>query len=63
MKKMWFLFLLFINLTVFAQQEPILAKYKTQPEKLKAWLKYTNEVLDAEDYPKLIIAAQKGIEL
>ncbi|CAA9196063.1 Adaptive-response sensory-kinase SasA [Flavobacterium bizetiae] len=63
MKKTGFLFLLFINLTVFAQQEPILAKYKTQPEKLKAWLKYTNEVLDTEDYPKLIVAAQKGIEL
>lgn len=63
MKKIGFLFLLFINLAVFAQQEPILAKYKTQPEKLKAWLKYTNEVLDTEDYPKLIVAAQKGIEL
>jgi len=63
MKKVGFLFLFFINLTVFAQQEPILAKYKTQAEKLKVWLKYTNEVLDAEDYPKLIIAAQKGIEL
>jgi len=63
MKKTGFLFLFFISLTVLAQQEPVLAKYKTQQEKLKAWLKYTNEVLDAEDYPKLIIAAQKGIEL
>ena len=63
MKKMRFLFLFFINLTVFAQQEPNLASYQNQNEKLKAWLKYSNEVLDAEDYPKLLIVAQKGIDL
>jgi len=63
MKKMRFLFLFFINLTVFAQQEPNLADYPNPNEKLKAWLKYSNEVLDAEDYPKLLIVAQKGIDL
>jgi signal transduction histidine kinase len=63
MKKMRFLFLFFINLTVFAQQDPNLASYQNQNEKLKAWLKYSNEVLDAEDYPKLLIVAQKGIDL
>lgn len=63
MKKMRFLFLFFINLTVFAQQEPNLASYQNPNEKLKAWLKYSNEVLDAEDYPKLLIVAQKGIDL
>lgn len=63
MKKMRLLFLFFINLTVFAQQEPNLASYQNQNEKLKAWLKYSNEVLDAEDYPKLLIVAQKGIDL
>jgi len=63
MKKMRSLFLFFINLTVFAQQEPNLASYQNPNEKLKAWLKYSNEVLDAEDYPKLLIVAQKGIDL
>jgi len=63
MKKMRFLFLFFINLTVFAQQEPNLADYPNPNKKLKAWLKYSNEVLDAEDYPKLLIVAQKGIDL
>jgi signal transduction histidine kinase len=63
MKKMGFLFLFFINLTVFAQQEPILAKYKTQPEKLKAWVKFCNDVKNLDDYPKLIISADKGINL
>jgi len=63
MKKMRFLFLFFINLTVFAQQEPNLVSYQNPNEKLKAWLKYSNEVLDAEDYPKLLIVAQKGIDL
>ena len=63
MKKMRFLFLFFINLTVFAQQEPNFADYPNPNKKLKAWLKYSNEVLDAEDYPKLLIVAQKGIDL
>ncbi|PIF32443.1 tetratricopeptide repeat protein [Flavobacterium sp. 9] len=63
MKKMGFLFLFFINLTVVAQQEPILAKYKTQPEKLKAWVKFCNDVKNLDDYPKLIISADKGINL
>lgn len=63
MKKVWFLLLLFNIVSVFAQQEPNLARYQSPDEKLKFWLKYTNEVLDSEDYPKLLIAAQKGIEL
>ncbi|WP_343696451.1 ATP-binding protein [Flavobacterium sp.] len=63
MKKVCFLFLLLFSISVFAQQEPNLARLKTRNEKLKAWLKYTNEILELEDYPKLIIASQKGIEL
>lgn len=63
MKKAGFLFLFFISISVFAQQEPNVARFKTRNEKLKAWLKYTNEILDLEDYPKLLVAAQKGIEL
>lgn len=63
MKKLGFLLLLFITVAAFAQQEPNLARYKTETEKLKAWLTYTNKFLDAENYPQLIIAAQKGIEL
>lgn len=63
MKKIGFLFLFFINLTVFPQQEPILAKYKTQSEKLKAWVKYCNDIKNLDDYPKLIINADKGIDL
>lgn len=63
MKKVWFLLLFFSTIFVFAQQEPNLARYKTTAEKLKVWLKYTNEILESEDYPKLLIATQKGIEL
>ncbi|CAC9973889.1 ATP-binding protein [Flavobacterium panici] len=63
MKKVGFLFLFFISISVFAQQEPNLARLKTRNEKLKAWLKYTNEILDLEDYPKLLIVSQKGIQL
>ncbi|MRX39232.1 hypothetical protein GJU43_08095 [Flavobacterium sp. LC2016-23] len=63
MRKGRFLLLFFITLSVFAQQEPNLSRYKTTNEKLKVWLKYTVALLDSEDYPKLIIASQKGIEL
>lgn len=63
MKKVGFLFLFFINISVFAQQEPNLSRYKTTNEKLKIWLKYATELLDKEDYSKVITAAQKGIEL
>jgi signal transduction histidine kinase len=63
MKKVWFLLLFLIAFSVYSQQEPNLARYKTVDEKLKIWLKYTNEILDTEDYPKLLIAAQKGIAL
>nr|WP_199001877.1 ATP-binding protein [Flavobacterium sp. ASV13] len=63
MKKVWILFLFFSVVSVFAQQEPNLARYKTTDEQLKIWLKYTNEILDLEDYPKLLVVAQKGVEL
>lgn len=52
----------FIVASVFAQ-EPNLAQYKTTDQKLTAWLKYTNEILDQENYPELLVAAQKGINL
>ncbi|WP_276378931.1 ATP-binding protein [Flavobacterium sp. H4147] len=58
-----FLFLFLITFSVFGQQEPNLARLKSTDEKLKVWLKYTNELLDLEDYPKLIVEAQKGIQL
>ena len=63
MRKIGFLLLFSICLTAFAQQEPNLTQYKTETEKLKAWLKYTTQILDAEDYPKVIVAAKKGILL
>ncbi|MDA6070475.1 ATP-binding protein [Flavobacterium sp. AC] len=63
MKKMGFLFLSLISLTVFAQEEPNLARYKTVDQKLKVWLKYTDTLLEKEDYAKLISAAQKGVSL
>lgn len=63
MRQVRFLFLLFITFSVFGQQEPNLAKLKTTDEKLKAWLKYAKEVDNAENYPKLVVVAQKGIEL
>jgi signal transduction histidine kinase len=63
MRKLGFLLLYFINFAAFAQQKPNLASYKTSNEKLKVWLKYCNEILDLEDYPKLLGATEKGIIL
>lgn len=63
MKRLGILFLYLIHFSVFAQQEPNLSRYQSQDEKLKIWLKYSNEILETEDYPKLITAAQKGIEI
>lgn len=63
MRKVGLLFLLFISISVFAQQEPVLAKYKTQRERLLAWVKYCNEIKNGENYSKLIISADKGIKL
>lgn len=63
MRKLKFLFLLFLSLNIFAQQEPNLARYKSTEEKIKIWLDYTESLLDSEDYPEAIAAAQKGIEL
>ncbi|MGO4773450.1 ATP-binding protein [Flavobacterium sp. W22_SRS_FK3] len=63
MRKSVFLFPCFICLSVFAQQEPNLTQYKTTNEKLKVWLAYANELIDLEDYSKLLIVSQKGIAL
>ncbi len=63
MKKLYFLLLVFLSCNAFAQQEPNLARFKTIDEKLEKWYNYSDELLAIEDYPKLIIAAQKGIEL
>lgn len=61
MKNLKFLLLLFLSFNAFAQQEPNLARYKTVDEKLKVWLKYCNELLNADEYTKLIKASEKGI--
>lgn len=61
MRTAGFLFVYFITLSVFAQQEPNLSPYKTTNEKLKAWVKYTDKLIALEDYSKVIIATQKGI--
>lgn len=63
MRSIKVLLLLFFSLNAFSQQEPNLARYKTRDEKLKIWLRYTNALLEKEDYPQLIIAASKGIEI
>lgn len=63
MRKITFLFILLFSFKGFTQQEPNLGRYKTTAEKLKAWHNYSTSLLDLEEYPKLIIAAQKGIEL
>jgi len=63
MKRLGILFLCFISFSVFAQQEPDLSRFKTTDEKLKTWLAYSKELLDLDDYPKLLLATQKGIEL
>lgn len=63
MRKITFLFILLFSFKGFTQQEPNLGRYKTTAEKLKAWHNYSTSLLDLEEYPKLMIAAQKGIEL
>lgn len=63
MRKARFLFVFLITLSVFAQQEPNLSRYKTTKEKLKVWLKYTNQLVETEDYSNAIIATQKGITI
>lgn len=63
MKKLLFLLLVFLSYNAFAQQEPNLARFKTVDEKLEKWFEHSTELLDAEDYAKVIIATQKGIEL
>jgi len=63
MRKITFLFILLFSFKGFTQQEPNLGRYKTTAEKLKAWHNYSTSLLDLEEYPKLIITAQKGIEL
>jgi signal transduction histidine kinase len=63
MRKVWFLLLLFTTISVFAQQEPNLARYQSPDEKLKVWLKYANEIIDLEDYATLLGVAEKGISI
>ncbi|KUJ63222.1 hypothetical protein AR687_03435 [Flavobacteriaceae bacterium CRH] len=63
MRKIGFLFLLLIRFSAFAQQEPDLNQYQNLDEKLNAWLNYTIEVSDADDYPKLLKITERGIKL
>lgn len=63
MRNLKFLLLLLISCNAFAQQEPNLARYQSTNEKLKVWLKYTNTLLETEDYAKLLTAAEKGISI
>ncbi|MBJ2123228.1 ATP-binding protein [Flavobacterium sp. IB48] len=63
MKNFKFLLFAFITFNAFAQQEPNLARYKSADEKLKIWLKYCNELLDADEYLQLINASEKGVLL
>ena len=63
MKKLGFLLLLFITCAAFAQPEPNLARYKTTEQKLLAWVKYCNEIQNAEHYSALLVASEKGIKL
>lgn len=61
MRKVVFLFIFFLTVSAFAQQEPDLSQYKSTKEKLKAWLKHTDKLIETENYSKAIIATQKGI--
>ncbi|WP_394776611.1 ATP-binding protein [Flavobacterium sp.] len=63
MKKVWILLLFFTIFSVFAQQEPNLARYKSLDEKLKVWMNYADEIIDLEDYSKLLVIAEKGISI
>ncbi|WP_433834810.1 ATP-binding protein [Flavobacterium anhuiense] len=63
MRNFTFLLFLFISCNAFAQQEPNLTRYKSADEKLKVWLKHCNELLNADEYLKLIHASEKGILL
>jgi signal transduction histidine kinase len=63
MKQLGIVLLLLISCSVFAQQEPNLARYQTTDQKIKIWLKYLDNLLEIEDYQKLQLSAQKGIDL
>lgn len=63
MKRIGILFLYFITFSVLAQQEPNLSRYQNPVEKLKVWLKYTREILESDNYPKVIEITKKGINL
>ncbi|WP_264535963.1 ATP-binding protein [Flavobacterium sp. N1736] len=63
MRKALVLLLFFTAISVFAQQEPNLARFQSPDEKLKAWLTYANEIIDLEDYAKLFSIAEKGISI
>ena len=63
MRSLRFLLFVFISCNAFAQQEPNLVRYKSVDEKLKVWLKHCNELLNADEYLKLIHASEKGIVL
>lgn len=63
MRKLWFLLFVFIGFSAFAQQEPNLIHYKSADEKLKIWLKYCNQLVNADEYLKLIQASDRGIVL
>ena len=63
MKRIGILFFCFITFSVFAQQEPNLSRYKTIPEKLQAQLNYTRDILNLDEYSKVISSTQKGINL
>lgn len=48
---------------VKAQQKPELSGYKSIEAKLERWTKYCNDLVDANNYPLLIIAAKQGTGL
>ncbi|MFH7014371.1 ATP-binding protein [Flavobacterium sp. FlaQc-52] len=63
MRKIGFLFFLLFAIAAYPQQEPDLTPYKTTEQKLKVWLKYADTALDSENYPKLLLITEKGIDL
>jgi len=63
MKKITFLFALFLFIGLFAQKQPDLSKYKSIDKKLKVWEAHCKSLTEVENYSQLIHDAQIGISL
>lgn len=65
MRILFQLILLLVTSTLLAQPvpEPDLSKFKTQSEKVKAWIDFCDKMLVTEDYNRLRNLGKKGLKL